>query len=77
MNGKRGWMILWAVLSVMWLFYWFVITLSTSGEHIQEMIAEMDGAILLSALFLSLPMALFSIGTLVAWLIRFANAGKR
>ena len=77
MNGKRGWMILWAVISVMWLFYWFVITLSTSGEHIQEVIAEMDGAILLSALFLSLPMALYSIGSLVAWLVKLADGDKR
>jgi hypothetical protein len=77
MNSKRGWMILWAVISVMWLFYWFVITLSTSGEHIQEMIAEMDGAILLSALFLSLPMALYSIGSLVAWLVKLADGDKR
>ena len=76
MNSKRGWMILWGAVSALWVAYWLVLTLSMGGETIQEMIAGMDGSVLLTGLFLSLPLCLYGGGMLVAWLIRIAGGGK-
>ena len=73
MNGKRGWMVLWAVISVMWVFYWFIITSATGGENVRDMVASLDGEILLTALILSLPMAAYSLGMLAAWLVKLAK----
>ena len=76
MNSKRGWMILWGAVSALWVAYWLVLTLSMGGDTIQEMIAGMDGSVLLAGLFLSLPLCLYSGGMLVAWLMRVAGGGK-
>ncbi len=73
MNSKRGWMILWGAVSALWIAYWLILTLTLGGEAIHEMIGGMDAAVLLSGLFLSLPLCLYSGGMLVAWLIRQAN----
>jgi len=73
MNSKRGWMILWGSVSALWIAYWMVLTLSMGGETIYEMIATMDPPILLSGLFLSLPLCAYGGGMLVAWLVRMAN----
>ena len=73
MNSKRGWMILWCAVSALWIAYWVVLTLSLGGEYIQEMIAGMGAPVLLSGLFLSLPLCAYCGGMLVAWLIRMAN----
>ena len=69
-------MILWGVVSALWVAYWLVLTLSMGGETIQEMIASMDGSVLLTGLFLSLPLCLYSGGMLVACLVRVAGGGK-
>ena len=69
-------MILWGAVSALWVAYWLVLTLSMGGETIREMIASMDGPVLLTGLFLSLPLCLYSGGMLVAWLIRMAEGGK-
>lgn len=76
MNSKRGWLILWGAVSALWILYWLILTLSLGGETIYEMVAAMDSAILLSGLFLSLPLCLYCGGVLVAWLIRLAGDGK-
>ena len=76
MNSKRGWIILWSAVSALWVAYWLVLTLSVGGDTIQEMVAGMDGSVLLSGLFLSLPVCLYSGGMLVAWLMRVAGGGK-
>ena len=75
MNSKRGWMILWGAVSALWVAYWLILTLSLGGETIGEMIAGMDAAVLLTGLFLSLPLCLYSGGMLVAWLIRLSRSG--
>jgi len=76
MNSKRGWMVLWGAVSALWIAYWLVLTLSMGGQTMQEMIASMDGTILLSGLFLSLPLCLYGGGSLVAWLIRQVKGSK-
>lgn len=73
MNSKRGWLILWGSVSALWVAYWMVLSLSLGGEAIHEMIAAMDAPLLLSGLFLSLPLCTYSGGVLVALLIRLAN----
>ena len=70
-------MILWGAVSSLWVAYWLVLTLSMGGQTIQEMIAGMDGSVLLTGLFLSLPLCLYGGGMLVAWLIRIAGSGKQ
>jgi hypothetical protein len=73
MNSKRGWLILWGAISALWIAYWMVLTMSLGGEAIHEMIANMGAPILLSGLFLSLPLLAYGSGMLVAWLVRLAN----
>ena len=73
MNSKRGWIILWGAVSALWIAYWVVLTLSLGGENIHEMIAGMGPPVLLSGLFLSLPLGTYGADMLVAWLIRKAN----
>ena len=69
MNSKRGWIILWGAVSALWVAYWLILTLSMGGDTVHEMIAGMDAAVLLSGLFLSLPLCLYGGGMLVAWLV--------
>ncbi len=76
MNSKRGWLILWGAVSALWILYWLILTLSMGGETIYEMVATMNSAILLSGLFLSLPLCLYGGGVMIAWLIRLAGDGK-
>jgi hypothetical protein len=72
-NSKRGWMVLWGAVSALWVAYWLILTLSMGGETISEMIAGMDAAVLLTGLFLSLPLCLYGGGVLVAWLVRLSK----
>jgi len=73
MNNKRGWMILWGAVSALWMAYWLILTLTLGGEAIHEMIAGMSASVLLTGLFLSIPLCLYSGGMLVAWLVKMAN----
>ena len=45
----------------------------SGGENVRDMVASLDGEILLTALFLSLPMAAYSLGMLAAWLVKLAK----
>ncbi len=74
MNSKRGWLILWGAVSALWVAYWLVLTLSMGGDSVHEMIAGMNAAVLLSGLFLSVPLCLYGGGMLVAWLVRLAKS---
>ena len=74
MNSKRGWLILWGAVSALWVAYWLVLTLSMGGDTVHEMIAGMNAAVLLSGLFLSVPLCLYGGGMLVAWLVRLAKS---
>jgi len=73
-NSKRGWLILWGAVSALWVAYWLVLTLSMGGDTVHEMIAGMNAAVLLSGLFLSVPLCLYGGGMLVAWLVRLAKS---
>ncbi|MFM9970175.1 MAG: hypothetical protein ACKVQK_17430 [Burkholderiales bacterium] len=73
MNSKRGWMILWGAVSALWIAYWMVLSISLGGEAIHEMLAGLDAPLLLSGLFLSLPLCTYGGGMLIAWLVRLAN----
>jgi len=73
-NSKRGWLILWGAVSALWVAYWLVLTLSMGGDSVHEMIAGMNAAVLLSGLFLSVPLCLYGGGMLVAWLVRLAKS---
>ena len=66
-------MILWGAVSALWVAYWLILTLSMGGDTVHEMIAGMNAAVLLSGLFLSLPLCLYGGGALVAWLIRLTK----
>ena len=70
MNSKRRWSGAWIVVSALWVIYWFVLTLALGVEAISDMVAAMSGPLLVGALYVSLPIGLYALGALVAWIIR-------
>jgi len=70
MSGKRQWFGTWAAVSALWVIYWSGMTLALGVEAIRDLVAEMAWPLLVGALYLSLPVGLYAIGVLVAWIVR-------
>ena len=70
MNSKRKWLVTWGTLSALWVIYWFILTLALGVESIRDTVAELSWPLLVGALYLSVPITLYSVGVLLAWTIR-------
>ena len=73
MKDKRSWFIGWATVSARWVLYWVGMTLALGVEGLHEMIAGLNGTLLVGALCLIVPACLYVAGTAVAC---FTCAGK-
>lgn len=73
---KKGLVIGWVAVSVLWLLYWLAMTTTLGVEAIGELVASMNHGMLVAALCVSVPVTLFFIGMAGAWLKRVVSGGK-
>ncbi|MCX7151500.1 MAG: hypothetical protein NT115_02965 [Proteobacteria bacterium] len=73
---KKGLVIGWVAVSVLWLLYWLAMTTTLGVEAIGELVASMNHGMLVAALCVSVPVTLFFIGMAGAWLKRVVSSGK-
>ncbi len=70
---KKALTIGWIVVSVLWVLYWVVMSASLGVEAIGDLVAAGSRPLLVGALFLSVPVGLFFIGGVVAWIKRLSS----
>ena len=73
MKSRRAWIGMWAAVSALWTVYWLGLTSSLGAEAIRELVAQLPAPVIVGALCLFLPVGLYALGTLIAWL----NGGSR
>ncbi len=74
MKSKQQWLVAWAAASALWVLYWIAMTLALGVDAIRDMVADMSWPFLAGALYASIPLSLYAIGSLIGWIARmFAN----
>jgi hypothetical protein len=73
MRSRRAWIGLWAAVSGLWIMYWIGLTASMGAEAIRDLVTQLPALVMVGALCLFLPVGLYAIGNLVAWI----NGGSR
>ena len=73
---KKGLVIGWVAVSVLWLLYWLAMTTTLGVEAIGELVASMNHGLLVAGLCLSVPVTLFFLGMAGAWFKRVVSDGK-
>ena len=76
MKKKQQWLIAWAAASMLWVLYWIGMTLALGVDAIREMVAEMSWPFLAGALYVSIPLVLYAIGSLIAWMVRMLGKDR-
>ena len=76
MGSNRAWFWAWAAISVLWVLYWIGMSMAIGVEAIHEMVAEMGSALLVGALYVSLPACLYTAGSLVGCIARGCKSEK-
>ena len=76
MKSKQQWLIAWAAASMLWVLYWIGMTLALGVDAIREMVAEMSWPYLVGALYASIPLGLYAIGSLIAWMVRMLGKDR-
>lgn len=77
MKSKQQWIVAWVAVSVLWVLYWIGMTLALGVDAIRDMVADMSWPFLAGALYASIPLALYAIGSLIAWIAGLLGSGKR
>ena len=70
---KKALTIGWIVVSVLWVLYWVAMSASLGVEAIGDLVAAASRPLLFGALCLSVPVGLFFIGGVVAWIERLSS----
>lgn len=73
---KKGLVIGWVAVSVLWLLYWLAMTTTLGVEAIGELVASMNHSLLAAALCASVLVMLFFLGIAGIWLKRLVSDGK-